>query len=81
MKKLQMTTRNGYSAVYTLQVFTHRHVCRCSPCFRFYVLHIPFIHVSTFFMKHPQCTYAPTMQQASCYPLAAQAPKCSVVWC
>jgi len=33
------------------------------------VLHIPFTHVSIFFMKHPQCkwnTHAPTMQSASC---------------
>jgi len=56
---LSLLFKGGYGTVYALQVFTHRHVCRCSPCFRFYVLHFPFTHVSTFFMKHPQCNRHP----------------------
>jgi hypothetical protein len=58
MIKLTQLTM-GYGPVYALQVFTHQHVCHCSPCFRFYILHIPFDHVSTFSMKHPQCNRHP----------------------
>jgi hypothetical protein len=43
------------TAQYTHCKFSLTDMCRCSPCFRFYILHIPFTQVSTFFMKHPQC--------------------------
>jgi len=59
MKLLCASLIQSYGAVYALQVSSRWHVCHCGPCFRFYMLHIPFTHVSAFFMKHPQCNRHP----------------------